>query len=262
MSNITINPDLCKGCGQCVKDCAVGVLTIENGKCVIKEDKKKNCMQCGHCAAICKSGAIQLFGLENEKLPENPQTVEEIMKCRRSIRQWKGAVPNEEIKKLLQVTKYAPSACNYRMVKYAVINRPKLTQILTVLTTEALKLPTTPDMFKGVCMLQQKIDIIGRNAPHMIIAYRDDVENEDLATSLFAYADASIYLSSFELHAVQKGYGTFWCGFMAMLLSTKEAMAFIGLPGKKCIGAMGFGVPAVTYHNVAPRKDEEVCFIE
>ena len=101
MSNITINPDLCKGCGQCVKDCAVAVLTIENGKCVIKEDKKKNCMQCGHCAAICKSGAIQLFGLENEKLPENPQTVEEIMKCRRSIRQWKGAVPNEEIKKLL-----------------------------------------------------------------------------------------------------------------------------------------------------------------
>ena len=60
----------------------------------------------------------------------------------------------------------------------------------------------------------------------------------------------------------EKGYGTFWCGFMFMLLSSKEAMEYIGLKGMKVLGCMGFGVPAVTYHNVAPRKDESVLFIE
>ena len=262
MAQITINTELCKGCGLCAKYCANGVLTIENGKCVISESKKQSCIHCGHCAAICKSQAISLFGLPNEKLPENPTTVEEVMKMRRSVRQWKGAVPNEEIKELLNVTKHCPSACNYRVVKFAVINRPKLTEALSVMSKVVLTLPNMPEMLKNCCVAQQQFDIIGRDAPHMIVAYTEEKEGEELASQLTAFQDAAIYLSQFELHAAQKGYGTFWCGLMFMLLSSKEAMEYIGLKGMKVLGCMGFGIPAFEYHNVAPRKDESISFIE
>ena len=179
MSQLIIYTDLCKGCGQCVKDCVANVLTIENGKCVIKEDKKNSCIKCGHCASICKSNAIQIFGMENEKLSEHPQTVEEVIKYRRSVRQWKNdPIPNEEIREMLNMTRFAPSGGNSRFVKFRVINRPQLTTIIDKLTKDVLNSPYVPEAYKGIFMAQQQFDIVGRNAPHMILAYRDSVENE------------------------------------------------------------------------------------
>ena len=259
MTHLIIKTEECKGCGKCARDCGRGVLKIENNKCIIVEERKELCIECGHCVAICGRKAIVLNDLPIESLPETNEKVEDVMKLRRSIRRFKSTpIPNEEIQQLLNITKYCPSACNYRPVKFLVINRPKLTEVIKKLCSISLSSDTSSEFLKSVCIRQEQQDVIGREAPHMIITYCDN----DPKTSQFAFQDASIFLGQFELFAVQKGYGTFWCGFMQLLLESDEALECVGLKGKKCLTCMGFGIPHIKYKNLPSRKNADVSFLE
>ena len=56
MSKIEINPDLCKGCGLCQRNCPVNAIEGEGrDKRVINQDK---CIKCGTCIATCPFKAI------------------------------------------------------------------------------------------------------------------------------------------------------------------------------------------------------------
>ena len=56
MAKYIIDPDKCKGCSLCSRQCPVGAIS---GKVkepfVIDQDK---CIKCGACQAACKFGAI------------------------------------------------------------------------------------------------------------------------------------------------------------------------------------------------------------
>lgn len=53
---VKIEQSLCIGCAKCVKDCVSGVLHIDQGKAAVRE----NCMQCGHCVAVCPVKAVSI----------------------------------------------------------------------------------------------------------------------------------------------------------------------------------------------------------
>jgi heterodisulfide reductase subunit A len=69
------NPDLCNGCGRCVKECPYGAWELievgvdESGK-VLKKSKLNTalCKGCGTCAADCPKGAITMLGFTNEQI--------------------------------------------------------------------------------------------------------------------------------------------------------------------------------------------------
>ena len=69
--------------------------------------------------------------------------------------------------------KYCPSSCNYRPIKFMVINRPKLTEIITTLCDMFMKSGMENPMLENMCKLQKESDVIGRNCYHMVIAYCD-----------------------------------------------------------------------------------------
>lgn len=56
LSKYTIDPEKCKGCSLCARQCPVEAITGEiKSPFVINQDK---CIKCGACMASCKFGAI------------------------------------------------------------------------------------------------------------------------------------------------------------------------------------------------------------
>ena len=51
---ITINGELCLGCGCCIEVCSTGALEL-NGQAVINED---DCIECKSCLDMCPVEAI------------------------------------------------------------------------------------------------------------------------------------------------------------------------------------------------------------
>ena len=45
-----VDREKCIACKQCIKDCPVRVISLEEGKAYIHNE---GCIKCGHCIAIC-----------------------------------------------------------------------------------------------------------------------------------------------------------------------------------------------------------------
>ena len=54
---VTVDQDLCSGCGECVRSCPGSVLIMEEGKSYASGDE---CMGCQSCVLICPLGAIKV----------------------------------------------------------------------------------------------------------------------------------------------------------------------------------------------------------
>jgi ferredoxin len=63
------NPDVCKGCGACVKRCQMDALRLEEGVVVLDEGR---CIGCGLCVTTCPTGALSLVPKpERRPLPKD-----------------------------------------------------------------------------------------------------------------------------------------------------------------------------------------------
>jgi len=84
------------------------------------------CIECGHCMAICPTGAISdETGESGLPLPEtvaSPEALAGLIQRRRTVRQYKpDAVPRETLEAIIDAARWVPTAANCQAQQYVVI---------------------------------------------------------------------------------------------------------------------------------------------
>ena len=118
-AEIAIASEKCGGCGRCVEVCKDFGLILSDGKVKVSETPFVGCIACGHCMAVCPSGAITIHGRtlspnDTFDLPPIEQTANydqllALFQRRRSIREFTDrTVEPKIIEKILEAAKTSP----------------------------------------------------------------------------------------------------------------------------------------------------------
>ena len=259
-----INNDLCIGCGQCIKDCPQSCFKAENGKPVFIGT---TCIGCAHCACICPVGAVTLDGETIEDYREvrrdaiiDPGDLQAFMETRRSIRHFTDEpVSREDIEKLLEAGRYAPSAVNAQAIRYTVIldEMDKFTELV----------------WEGYRML---IDQTRPNDParadHLyrrISALEADPKDDQMIfgakaailVSVKKSLDTGIAASYIELMAHSLGLGALYSGYCLYSISINKKLAdWLDLKDYEPVDCLLIGHPAVKYKRIPKRKPADVVY--
>ena len=229
------------------------------------------CITCGHCVAVCHSGALRHRAMEPEeclliskKLLPSAAQVEHLMKSRRSIRVYKEKpVEREILAKLIDIAHYAPSAGNSQPVHWLVIEDREEVKRLSGLVVDGMrsmikKTPGVADLSYLDFMVSAwdwGMDMIMRGAPHLIVAHA----NKYLG---FPQVDCHIALTYLELAADSLGLGVCWNGFFQMAAAGyPPIMEALQLPeGHQVYGAMMIGYPKYKYSRIPLRNEAKVVW--
>ncbi|TET75341.1 MAG: 4Fe-4S dicluster domain-containing protein [Dehalococcoidia bacterium] len=290
MMFFTVDRDKCNLCGDCLDECAFRLLemktkdSLPTARDVEFRSAEERCIDCGHCVAVCPTGALTLqarthAGREVAKqgpedclpiLPElivSPEQVAQLLMARRTFRAYHDKpVPRETLEKIIRVARYAPSSHNTQAENWLVISdkmeirRLGQTVIdwMRSMSQEAPEFCRAIDADVIVDLWEKGEDSVFRGAPHLIILHGD---------SYLGYLNASrdnfaVRLAYFELAAVPYGLGTVWGGFLVAALQLwPPAQKAIGLPeGQEAFDAMSIGYPKNQYRRIPMRNEPSLTW--
>jgi len=258
MLSFKVDQSKCTKCGECVADCVAGIIAMGEDGPEIPAEKEGGCYKCQHCLAVCPTGAVSIFGLSPAKSQPRaglatPQQLAALMKMRRSVRRYREEnVEPALIQDLLEVAFHAPTGVNNRQVLFTVVDdRAKMTKLRAEIMQGLGRLvredalPAGFERFKGIvdAWEEKGVDVIFRNAPHIVIASTPQQAPTPLADCLIA-------LSYFELYAQANGVGTVWAGLAKYAIADllPQTRKTLGIPDDHLIGyVVIFGKPAVQY---------------
>jgi nitroreductase/NAD-dependent dihydropyrimidine dehydrogenase PreA subunit len=253
MSQIAIDQDLCKKDGVCVDVCPARFLT-RDGNGFPAEVPEGHCIECGHCAAVCPSGAFTHSGLPGEpflpasKTLPDAELIDDFLMSRRSIREFKPRpVAKDVIEKLLDVARRAPTASNSQNLHWIVVEGEEKLHAIAQATIDGMR-------SKGVnpLLLQQwenGYDFVLRGAPTLVVACAP----EDYA---WRKEDCAIALTFLEIAAEARGIGVCWGGYVTRCAGIHEPLRqLLAVPeGFAVSGALMLGQGKYRYKKVPPRK--------
>lgn len=272
MDLFTINEETCNRDGLCAKACPVGLIEIEKGgyPCPTA-DAESLCIRCGHCVAVCPTASLSHCDMAIEDCPPiardlkiSPESAVQFLRSRRSIRSYKErSVPKEELQRLIETARYAPSGHNSQGAKWLVLGDREELHRLSGIVVEWMRwvIANMPEMAASLHLertverWQEGHDVVLRQAPAVIVTH---AHKEDR----MAPATCTIALAYLELAAAAQGLGTCWAGYFNVAAATFPPMkAALGLPeGHVVLGSMMVGYPALIYHRLPTRQAPEITW--
>jgi nitroreductase/ferredoxin len=260
MLQFEVNRESCTRCGMCVIDCPARIIVMADDSCPsIAVEKESICYKCEHCLAICPTGSISILGLmASNSQPlfggyPDPVKLETLIKGRRSVRRYRSEnLDPALLQHLLEVAWHAPTGVNSRQVRFTVLDdgakvaalRDEVMAGLVRLSKEGA-LPKGREYYSRFIDLwaKHKVDILFRNAPHLLIA----TAPKNVACPK---EDCMIALSYFDLYAQANGVGTLWNGLAKGAINDllPEIKERLDIPEDHLFGyVMTFGMPDVLY---------------
>ena len=232
---------------------------------------EKVCIKCGHCITVCPHRAISIHHMRAESHDPlrhdwriSPEKVEQLLKGRRSIRNYKNeVVDREKLKKIIDIARYAPSGINRQPVRWEIIYYKDRVRRLAEEIIKWMRFQVSIDSPLAKSMRMKRIiaawenhnDWICRGAPHIIIVY---APKNDIS----AAQDCTIALTYFELAAASAHLGTCWAGYAAVAINMSPAVRrFVFLSSRMyCFGAMLVGYPRFSYHRIPIRNKPHIIW--
>jgi nitroreductase/NAD-dependent dihydropyrimidine dehydrogenase PreA subunit len=273
MKALSIDRSTCMQDGICAEECPALVIAMDGGDGFPAPASgfERLCFDCGHCVAVCPTGAMSLTGLRPEAcapiradLLPGPDGVEHLLRARRSIRSFQDRpVGRAALAKLIGIASHAPSAHNWQPVKWLVVEDRGEVRRLAGLAVDFFR-----TVVHGNPVLAEKLDLaelvrhweaghdaINRGAPHLAIAYSPQA----VAT---AGVDCSIALTYLELAAFSMGLGACWAGWFNFAANHHPPLTeALRLPeGHAVFGAMMLGHPRHGYQRIPPRKEPAIAW--
>jgi nitroreductase/NAD-dependent dihydropyrimidine dehydrogenase PreA subunit len=272
MSLFEVNTATCNKDGICAAVCPAGIIEIgESGHPVPTAEAEELCIQCGHCVAICPTASFSHSAMAVEACQPitkdqqlSLEQCEQFLQARRSIRTYKKqAVSQDELQKIIELARYAPSGHNSQSVQWLVLGNREELHHLAGITVDWMRwmldnmteMALAQHMDRTVRRWEEGKDVILRDAPTLIIAHAP--QDDPIAPS-----SSTIALSYLELAATAMGLGCCWAGyFYVASLNFPPMMKALPLPeNHKCLGSMMVGYPKFRYHRLPLRKSPEITW--
>lgn len=277
----------CNTCLLCVRECVSGAWRNVDGAPVMVAPHL--CNRCGHCVAVCPQSAIYHEGLDYRQVREtkpsilNPEAYEEVVRTRRSIRQFKDKdVPASEITDILDLARHSPTASNKQNVGYIVITDRTLIQEMAHVVfnfTQGLYKQTQKGIGKKIYGVIKKIkpdgisrymepmeyyikesekgrDFILHNAPVLVLILGPKKER-------FASDNCNIASTNIMNYSHSKGLGTCYIGFLVLAFKLFPSLKKkVHLPkNRKVYAALALGYPAYKHSYTGSRKQLDVTWM-
>lgn len=272
MNLIKVNQTSCHQDGICAAVCPANIIHFAEGEYPTPiADAEELCIRCGHCVAACPSASLIHAEIPLDQCPPIKQELllsaeqgEQFLRSRRSIRNYSDrAVSKEELQKLIEVARYAPSGHNTQSAEWLVISdRMELDRLIGMvgnwmrwMLTNMSEFALSLHMDRALERLNSGEDTVLRGAPVLIVAHAPKAD-------MMASSTCTIALSYLELAAASRGLGACWAGyFNAATTSFPPLMKALALPeGQQCFGAMMLGYPQHSYHRMPARKEPAITW--
>jgi nitroreductase/NAD-dependent dihydropyrimidine dehydrogenase PreA subunit len=263
MAHLEIDLSLCNKDGLCISECPAFLLTRGKDKFPVPAaDAADRCILCGHCIAVCPTGALSLAGQHAAELTQldhaldvSPEAAAQFMRSRRSVRRFRDKpVERALVRQCIDIARYAPSGVNTQPVNWIVVDDPDLMVALVDLTAKSLR--RLPYFMPYLDAWARGEDLILRNAPQLVVAHAPKGGLDNTTNCVVA-------LAHFDLAAHALGLGTCWAGLFTHAAGrSKSISAALCIPEThKIYGALMLGRPKHGFKRLPERKRPPVRFL-